>query len=107
MDDKVLVVKLNSCKTPEQLFNIHKGLKAQIQTGVVILPFNCEVLVVPKDIEVKVESVPEMLTKNCNIGTGYIKDGQDEYYCSGNVSSVELDDIIKGKKECPSYIEEE
>ena len=59
MDDKVLVVKLNSYKTPEQLYDIHKGLRGQIAAGVVILPFNCEVLVAPKDIEVKVESEEE------------------------------------------------
>lgn len=59
MDDKVLVIRVNSVISSERLYNIKKSIMTQVKEGVVVLPFGCEVIVVPKDIEIKVESAEE------------------------------------------------
>lgn len=57
MNDKVLVVKINHVVSSERLDLIRQAIVNQMKTGVVLLPFGCEAIVVPEDIEVKVEGV--------------------------------------------------
>ena len=59
MDDKVLVIKVNHLLTPGRLDIIHKSIESQIKSGVVVLPCGCEVIVVPKDIEIRLEEKDE------------------------------------------------
>ena len=57
MNDKVLVVKINQVVSSERLDLIRQAIVNQMKTGVVLLPFGCEAIVVPENIEVKVEGV--------------------------------------------------
>ena len=57
MNDKVLVVKINHIVSSERLDLIRQAIVNQMKMGLVILPNGCEAIVVPEDIEVKVEGV--------------------------------------------------
>lgn len=52
----VLVVKINALFPSETLSEIHKNILKQKESGVIVLPSYCEALVVPEDIEIKLEA---------------------------------------------------
>lgn len=55
MDD-MLIVKINGViMSAEYLKMLHDNIFKQKESGVIILPSFCEALVVPKNIEIKVE----------------------------------------------------
>lgn len=54
-DKDLLVIKPNIHLSPRDLRRIRESVQQQKETGLVILPFFCEAIVVPKDIEVRVE----------------------------------------------------
>lgn len=55
MDDKILVVKMNTPMSAERLCRIYMAILTQVETGVVVLPCGCDAMVVPKDIEIRVD----------------------------------------------------
>ena len=55
MNDQVLVVKMNILVSGDKMQKIYESILSQIETGVVLLPVGCEAIVVPKDIEIRVE----------------------------------------------------
>jgi hypothetical protein len=55
----LLVVKVNAMYKAHDLRCIHEGLVKQKATGVIILPPGCEAIVVPDDVEIKVEKEKE------------------------------------------------
>ena len=52
----VLVVKINALFPSDKIFAIHKDILRQKESGVIVLPSYCEALVVPEDIEIKLEA---------------------------------------------------
>lgn len=53
--DDILIVKYPFRMTPNRVDILHKSILEQKETGVIILPDYCEVVVIPKDVEIKVE----------------------------------------------------
>lgn len=51
----LLVIKPNIHLSPRDLRRIRESIMLQKETGLVILPFFCEALVVPKNVEIRVE----------------------------------------------------
>lgn len=51
----ILVIKVNMYCRPKDIDNIRKYIFAQKESGVVILPPYCEAIVVPEDVEIRVE----------------------------------------------------
>ena len=56
MDNNLLVVRIGINLKPQYFNNLVENIAFQKTTGTVVLPSYCEALVVPKDIEVKVEN---------------------------------------------------
>ena len=54
--NKVLVVKPMIKVNIETLEALHKSILLQKETGVVVLPWCVEALLVPEDVEIKVEN---------------------------------------------------
>ena len=54
--NKVLVVKPMIKLNAERLEALHKSILLQKETGVVVLPWCVKALLVPEDIEIKVEN---------------------------------------------------
>lgn len=54
--NKVLVVKPMIKVNVETLEALHKNILLQKETGVVVLPWCVEALLVPEDVEIKVEN---------------------------------------------------
>ena len=52
----VLVVKINALFPSDKISAIHKDILRQKESGVIVLPSYCEALVVPEDIEIKLEA---------------------------------------------------
>ena len=52
----VLVVKINALFPTETLSKIRKHILRQKESGVIVLPSYCEALMVPEDIEIKLEA---------------------------------------------------
>ena len=52
----VLIVKINALFPTETLSEIRKHILRQKESGVIVLPSYCEALVVPEDIEIKLEA---------------------------------------------------
>ena len=52
----VLVVKINALFSSDKIFAIRKHILKQKESGVIVLPSYCEALVVPEDIEIKLEA---------------------------------------------------
>ena len=56
----ILVVRCHAHITPEQMERILDNIKAQKETGVILLPHYLEAQVVPDDIEIKsIENIKE------------------------------------------------
>ena len=53
----VLVIKVNLDVSAEQLKALRDGFLFQKEHGVVVIPSFCEAVVVPEDVEIKVEGV--------------------------------------------------
>lgn len=54
-DKDVLVIKINANLNQRSLTRIRECIMRQKESGLVILPDFCEVIVVPKDIEIQLE----------------------------------------------------
>ena len=54
--NKVLIVKPMIKANIETLEALHKSILLQKETGVVVLPWCVEALLVPEDVEIKVEN---------------------------------------------------
>ena len=52
----ILIVKINALFSTETLSEIRKHILIQKESGVIVLPSYCEALVVPEDIEIKLEA---------------------------------------------------
>lgn len=55
MNDQVLVVQLKTLVSSDKIQKMYESILSQIEKGVVLLPVGCEAIVVPKDIEIRVE----------------------------------------------------
>lgn len=55
MDDEVLIVKCKVILHPRDTHRIREAIIDQMKEGVVVLPDYMEAIVVPKDVEVRVE----------------------------------------------------
>lgn len=55
----VLVIKVNLDVPAEQLKALRDGFQLQKEHGVVVIPSFCEAVVVPEDVEIKVEGVSD------------------------------------------------
>lgn len=53
----ILVIKCNTTVKPETLKQLRQIFLKEKEEGVVIIPAFCDVLMVPEDIEIKVEGV--------------------------------------------------
>ncbi len=53
--DEILVVRCNIMLTAEELNKVRKTIKAQIEDGVVILPYFMDALIVPAGLEIRIE----------------------------------------------------
>ena len=51
----VLVVKLNAIFPADRISEIRKEIIRQKESGVVVLPPYCDVLIVPEDIKIRLE----------------------------------------------------
>lgn len=58
MADLGLVVKFKCAIHPGVMKAIQEDLVRQKESGVIVLPANCEALVIPTDVQIKVESEP-------------------------------------------------
>ena len=54
--DEILVVKVNARFADRDMKEIRKIIMKQKSEGVVVLPYYCEAIIVPKDVKVEVES---------------------------------------------------
>lgn len=52
----VLVVKLNAVFPTDTICKIHKEILRQKESGVVVLPPYCTAIIVPEDVEIKLEA---------------------------------------------------
>ncbi len=57
MDNEILVVRTNVYLKIEEQEAVRQYILEQRKTGVIVLPVYCEVIVVPKDVEIKFEGV--------------------------------------------------
>ena len=53
--DEVLIIKPQFPVKPETADNIRKKLIEQMETGIILLPFGYDVVIAPKDVEIKME----------------------------------------------------
>ena len=56
MNNELLVVRVGIGLKPQHFNNLMEAITLQKTTGTVVLPHYCEAIVVPKDVEVKVEN---------------------------------------------------
>lgn len=54
-ENDILVIKVNMLASAKDMKAIRKNVLMQKQTGVVVLPAYCEPVIVPADIEIKIE----------------------------------------------------
>ena len=54
--DEILIIRPQYPVKAETMNDIHKKLIEQAKTGVVLVPFGYEVVIAPKDVEVKMET---------------------------------------------------
>lgn len=52
---EILVIKCQRMMRPDKLSKIHENIRRQVETGVVVLPPGFEAVVVPDNIEIKME----------------------------------------------------
>lgn len=55
VDENLLIIKVNVMLRGDRLQEIRELIMKQRETGLIILPPFCEAVVVPKDIEIKIE----------------------------------------------------
>lgn len=54
--DEILVIKVDGFNlSPEEMHNLRQRIIKQKKEKVVILPWYCEAIIVPKDVDIKVE----------------------------------------------------
>ena len=51
----ILVVKSNLALSPQSMNTLINGILKQKESGVICLPYYCDVFVVPEDTEIKIE----------------------------------------------------
>lgn len=52
----LLIVRTKTLLTPAQTDLLRRRILGQRDTGVIVLPSFCEVLIIPSDIEIKIET---------------------------------------------------
>lgn len=57
MKDQTIIIKVNGYLKPESYERLRKMLLSQRKEGLILVPHFCEVVVVPKDVEAKIEEV--------------------------------------------------
>ena len=57
MDNDILVIKVNMFLKNKEQEAVRQHILEQRKTGVIVLPPYCEVIMVPKDVEIKFEGV--------------------------------------------------
>lgn len=55
MDKELLIVRCSINLKPQQFDNLKDYIELQRTTGSILLPSYCEAVVVPKDVEIKIE----------------------------------------------------
>ena len=55
-ENEILIIRPQYPVKAETMRDIHKKLIEQAKTGVVLVPFGYEVVIAPKDVEVKMET---------------------------------------------------
>lgn len=65
--DEILIIRPQFPIKADAMIDIHKRLIEQMKTGVVLLPFGYDVVVAPKDVEVKIDTKPEQPKNNHGI----------------------------------------
>ncbi len=54
--DEILVIKVNQLNlSPEDMHNLRQQIIKQKEEKVVLLPYYCEAIVVPEDVDIRVE----------------------------------------------------
>jgi hypothetical protein len=53
--DDILIIKYPFMMTQSRINMLRDGILKQKETGVIVLPDYCEVVIAPKDVEIKVE----------------------------------------------------
>ncbi len=59
-ESEILVIKVNSLNlSPEDMHDLRQQIIKQKEEKVVLLPYYCEPIIVPEDIEIRVEEKEE------------------------------------------------
>ena len=57
---EILVIKTNQFKlSPEDMHNLRQQIIKQTEEKVVLLPYYCEAIIVPEDVDIRVEEEEE------------------------------------------------
>lgn len=56
MDKQLLIVKANIFLRGKEYRDLYKSIEAQRNNGTIVLPSYCEALIVPDNVEIKVEA---------------------------------------------------
>ena len=64
MDNDILIVRVNMFLKNKEQEAVRKYILEQRKTGVIVLPPYCEVIVVPKDVEIKFKGVETNVDRN-------------------------------------------
>lgn len=58
--DEILVIKVNGFNlSPEEMHNLRQQIIKQKEEKVVLLPWYCEAIIVPEDVDIRVEEEEE------------------------------------------------
>ena len=58
--DEILVIKVNGFNlSPEDMHNLRQQIIKQKEEKVVLLPYYCEAIIVPEDVDIRVEEEEE------------------------------------------------
>ena len=58
--DEILVIKVNGFNlSPEEMHNLRQQIIKQKEEKVVLLPWYCEAIIVPEDVDMRVEEEEE------------------------------------------------
>ena len=55
MDKQLLIVKANIFLRDKEYRDLYKSIEAQRNNGTIVLPSYCKALIVPENVEIKVE----------------------------------------------------
>lgn len=55
MNDQIIIIKVNGYIKSENYEKLRKMLFNQLENGLILVPHFCDVVVIPKDVDVKFE----------------------------------------------------